>query len=971
MLPLDGRGHATIERFKPECKLSRSSEKRTGLKDSVLGDAPLFGTASDKWRKELRQYTHVFVVRSGNGNELDWMRELVLKSSLETTVADLSLLTQFFLPGIGDTSLQGLYRSVLGKELECNDSLMEQTLWLGEALLRKMAEMFSRKDTTFHLHLMDLLRTTRDSSDLDSVFCLMQTCNSSGWLDEELLIKPNKLHDEFSVEGVPGRELMPELIPSHTASFDNNVTPDRTIHKVDPVIASKFFQLKFMKEAIPRYEARDEQREFSEIVASQLNEEGHSYIEAPTGIGKTLGYLVPTAFYLEKNRSHKVIIATATKNLQTQILEHDWPVIEKRFPDVKVALLKGKSNYICPTALARQFTHCFDLVSTWEERASWLYLAIFTYETEGDLEKIPYTLKKWLPSLGDLLKDVSAELHCTPSLCSPPDCVYGQHLAEAIKAALIVTNHHKVAFIPQELLAPAHMLIVDEADRFGDNVRQAMSNRITSWDVSRVIHRLNGSSRRRGYLQVLQESIVKKYSRKENKQEVIGIIDSVIANVHELGEAFDEFIRLITPANKHIPPLMVNLPVFRNENSSLIDMLAPVSHHLYKIENGLENLQDEDFSLTNHQKERCESYRILVKELSSLLKEFQNGFGTAGYAHSFNTSENGWILTKTPVYIQHSLEKGIYDEIERVFFTSATLYVSDSASHFIVEYGSNLNSREPKYDRLPSPFPYKENVYCAVDTSVPPYNYRDGKSMDVYRQAVDKAIMAYGLATNGRTLVLFMSHLEMKQTFDRISPFFRSFDILPILQNGSSLEEIREFQNNEYSILFGVDRFWSGVDFPGPTLSQVIIVKAPNPSLNDTLIAHRRLWEQNFMQQFYPTYAKLRLRQGFGRLVRSMKDNGGVIILDSRYEGNYHFQSHLLNLPVPVTFSSNQEIIMRNILSYARLKTEFKERRIDPFLEVINYLSRMEESSSFDIQGRFSRISGMSVSKLGKKLAKV
>ena len=153
----------------------------------------------------------------------------------------------------------------------------------------------------------------------------------------------------------------------------------------------------------------------------------------------------------------------------------------------------------------------------------------------------------------------------------------------------------------------------------------------------------------------------------------------------------------------------------------------------------------------------------------------------------------------------------------------------------------------------------------------------------------------------------------------------------------SKIEEIQEFNRNEYSILFGVDRFWSGVDFPGSTLSQGIIVKAPNPSINNPLIAHQKMWDPNFFHNTYPIYGKLKLRQGFGRLIRSMSDKGGVVILDSRYLYSQWLYSHLEDLPLEIFYNENQEKIMREVLRKAGLTKEFHERRIDPFLEVEQY----------------------------------
>ena len=253
------------------------------------------------------------------------------------------------------------------------------------------------------------------------------------------------------------------------------------------------------------------------------------------------------------------------------------------------------------------------------------------------------------------------------------------------------------------------------------------------------------------------------------------------------------------------------------------------------------------------------------------------------------------------------------------------------------DYGSFIINVEAIYSRFPNVFDYNKKVVCAVDTSITPYNYKDKRRMDEYRDDVDKAICAYALATNGRTLVLFMSNDELNRSYNRTSEYFKKHDILLLKQNGNNLENIKEFDRNEYSVLYGTDRFWSGVDFPGSTLSQVIIVKAPNPSLSNPLIAHQKIWDFNFFQEKYPIYGNLKLRQGFGRLIRSMRDKGGVIILDSRYGFSRWLHSHLVELPIQVTFDQDQEFIMRSVLKSAGLNTEFNERRIDPFLETAKF----------------------------------
>mgnify|MGYP001158227882 FL=1 len=972
LLPLDGTKEPGIEKFKPECKISRSAKQRSGLKDSILENAPLFGAVSSKWQSELEKFSHIFVMKSGNGNELDWVREVVLKNSPQTVVVDLSLVIQFFLPDFDDYSLEGMYKSVFGRELPKTEDIMKETLLLFEALLRRVAELFSRKDTVFHTHLQDILQTIIANPDFEAISHLIQGCNSSGWLDGDLLINPNKRHGSINIADFKGKDLIPEILTDDTSKVGTFFNHDSVIKKINTSTVKNFFTSKFIRESLKSYEIRNEQIEFSANVVDMLDQPVHHYVEAPTGIGKTLGYLVPAAFYLEKNKTHKIMIATSTKNLQAQILEKDWPLIIKRFQDVSITTLKGKSNYICPTALARQFSHSFNAEADWQEKAAWIYLALFSYETEGDLEKIPYRMKKWLIPLYDLLKDVRSDLHCTKSLCKPANCVYGRHLNAAKRSNIVVTNHHKAVSLDQEILGSTHAIIVDEADRFGDNVRQALSIEIRSMDVDRLIHRLIGTSKRRGYLQVLKEKIeenVKGRNRK-NAAKTLEDIEALIGNVGLYNKSIQLFIEKIHPANGYIPSLMVKLPALRNSTSSLKLLMDPILVMLEIIENSLTELQDENSPLNSSQKERCESYRVLIENISGSFKDFSFGFGTLSYAHSYSGSPESWTLTRMPVYLHDSLKKSIYENIDNVFFTSAALYIQDSPEFFIDEYGSRAKGFNVNTLRLNSPFSYRDHVYCAVDTSIPSYDYKNPFQMQAFRSSVDQAIMTYGLATNGRTLILFMSTEEMNQTYDRTKAFFRNYDILPILQNGSSLEEIKEFYRNEYSILFGVDRFWSGVDFPGPTLSQVIIVKAPNPSLSNTIIAHRNMWETDFMARVYSSSAYLKLRQGFGRLIRSMKDRGGVVILDSRYEWNPYFQGHLLGIPATVTFCQDQEQIMRSVLASAKLASEFRQRRIDPFLEVRNNLPAIEKLSSIVNQVKDTKNLGYEGIGLKKKLIK-
>jgi len=305
-----------------------------------------------------------------------------------------------------------------------------------------------------------------------------------------------------------------------------------------------------------------------------------------------------------------------------------------------------------------------------------------------------------------------------------------------------------------------------------------------------------------------------------------------------------------------------------------------------------------------------------LDELADRMEDFAEDFRSKSAVDEFQGDESRWCLRKTPVYIQEFLKGNVYKNVPRMFFTSATLRINGTSDFIESELGSDDANITTTRECLASPFNLKSQVYCAVDTSIHPYDYYQ---ITAYRDSVKEAIADYVLSIDGRTLVLFMSHMELSYTYNQLEPRFIDAGILPIRQNGTSLDKIEEFRRVEESVLFGVDRFWAGVDFPGSTLSQVIIVKAPNPALSNPVITHRRLFEDDFMNSTYGHIGAMKIRQGFGRLIRKMDDRGAVIILDSRYQAR--FQDHLENLPVLPEFSENRQEIMKNVTMVMKNKT--------------------------------------------------
>ncbi|MBC6609472.1 ATP-dependent DNA helicase [Hymenobacter sp. BT507] len=276
----------------------------------------------------------------------------------------------------------------------------------------------------------------------------------------------------------------------------------------------------------------------------------------------------------------------------------------------------------------------------------------------------------------------------------------------------------------------------------------------------------------------------------------------------------------------------------------------------------------------------------------------------------------------------------LFDLFRTVIFTSATLYVENKLDYF----RRQLDQRVPfvAEERITSVFDFKDEEREPVLGSVPAYlpPFRAGltpAALESWRVAQLHTLLPLLVALEGRTLVLFTSVEDLRFAAEWLAAPLAAHDIELICQRGASQWEIRRFRRVAQSVLLGVDRMWTGVDFAGPTLSQVIVWRLPFPSLGDVLISHRKRYEADdvFWNQFYRPAARLKLRQGFGRLVRREKDRGAFVILDARVAATF-YADVLEELEIPLTPDPHAHALLTRttgpLLHLLKLGTEFQRR---------------------------------------------
>ena len=778
------------------------------------------------------------------------------------------------------------------------------------------------------------------------------------------------------LESVPTRERIDPKNPPRTAR------PVVNTKRVDD-----FFDWLIKKE---HFQPRQEQQDFARFCVGAINKGGTYAIEAGTGTGKTLGYLIPACEGIRQRQGMaetgsetaedaevgKVIIATATKNLQDHLLDKEWPRLAQTgslYQDVKAATLKGKGNFLCITAVVDLFAEHYrpkdeptlieniSLEERIQKRLAWLFLFLTVIRNRGETENISWpSFRSRFPDLKDFLDETKADVACTGDLCRMgTGCIYPRHLQKAHEADIVVTNHYKLPLMDSQIQALGHTCLIDEADQFPDNLRSAAAVRLSRYDIHRLfLQRIQGSEKRRGFAKMLQDRFTKQLKRKGAKkpdQDTQKDLEGAIKDISRILV----YCEAVEYCSNTIENILKNSIAFKkNYNSDekrwgdvgpvaiqhIQENLGSLAEHCKKIAgcwDNLSNLKIYEKSENMQQaqeKKRILKYRKYAKELAEKSQSIKNDYPSSEYVHicSFEYGKYRyakWTLEKIPYDISKITQKTCCDPYATTVFTSATLFVDDSLDLFSTELGAPFGEDAQK--RIASPFRYSENVRGFVTTSIPAYDYRAPRETKIrWERQIAGAIARLTVAMNGRTLVLFTSTADMKDIFRQVRPILEQHGIEPLLQDGSSLAEINAFRATEQSVLFGVDRFWTGVDFPDRTLSQVIVVRLPNPSLGKPIIKHRlAIMGRDFWNEYYHPASKLKLRQGFGRLIRKETDKGVFVALDQRIWSSEHMRDLQKALPIPLhqhsTEPDEMDWFINEGLAHLGLKSEFQGRNID------------------------------------------
>jgi ATP-dependent DNA helicase DinG len=601
------------------------------------------------------------------------------------------------------------------------------------------------------------------------------------------------------------------------------------------------------------YEHRRGQLEMAEMVHAAFEKHHHAILEAGTGTGKTLAYLVPAIC-----SGRRVVISTATKSLQEQLYQKDIPFLQKHFaPNLKVAVMKGRSNFLCVAkmnAMADQaLLKGMDELDAFQQIKQWAKLT----ET-GDRAELTF-----LPDDSDLWTRLDARRDtCSGQKCPSfnPCFVTGMH-QRAKDADLIIVNHHlffaDLALKQDDFgsILPEYSAVVfDEAHEMEDVASDYFGRQISNFRFDELARDADQTLR---LLHLGTPGLLRRTQR-----------------IRERSRAFFEMF----------PPRDGRYPFSRNEREAFLEQHREAYDDLASALKGFET---ECAAMTQKPEEILRIARRsfeIRQELTFLFESNERNF-----VYWYERRNKGVFLAATPIDVSQILREKLFEQFDTVVLTSATLTVGNRFEFIRHRLGLD----HAKERELPPEFDYEKQAMLYL-----PQNMPDVRNPAYTAKAADEIVNLLE-TSQGRAFCLFTSYSQMNELFERV----RTRVPFPLLLQGTSPRSVllERFKNTPGAVLFATASFWQGVDVPGEQLSCVIVDRLPFAVPSDPIVAARvaALQEdgRNAFAEFQVPEAVLALKQGFGRLIRTKTDRGVLALLDNRIQRMAYGKIFLESLP--------------------------------------------------------------------------
>ncbi|HET91639.1 MAG TPA: DEAD/DEAH box helicase [Chloroflexi bacterium] len=888
------RDHAIVDTFNtfvnPGRSIPRPITELTGIQDADVENAPHLHDVLPQLAQFVEQWS---IVGHSVNFDLSFLRRhsQAFESENRDGHLDTFELASVLLPHAERYSLESLARE-LGIEMEQTHRALDDALatcHLFGRLLHQAAQLPPRL-------LQELVRhSERSQWSASPFFCAA--------LEEAASSDRRAKPDDLAGTLLPPPTRRPR--PLQPVAERTHLDVDRlaALLETDGEFAARF----------PGYEYRPQQVRMLRQVAETFNQGRHLLVEAPTGVGKSLAYLIPAVQWAVQN-SERVVISTNTINLQEQLYHKDLPDLMQILPsDFRATILKGRSHYLCPARLQAMRRQGAKSPAQARVLAKILVWLLETTTGDGDALFLPD------PTERAIWWQLSADHEgCQPERCHhfrEEICYFyrARHAAEA--AHLIIVNHALLladVAVQNRALPEYKHLIIDEAHHLESATTAGLSFETNDQRIHRILGEI-GQLSQDGRVTGLLADVIGRCQRAQLPDKVMREIELLVGKIglvtrraqHQVADFFDCLQSFVNEqqADTHsqytfrlrITSGLRVQPAWEMVEIAWDDADAPlhaIVDGLNRLEGDLDALSDFDIpDVQDLQAQILGLARQLEENRDWLTRMITQSDSSFIYWLESEAQRERLTLHAAPLHVGPLVETHLFHQKESVVLTSATLRTNGTFD-FLRE---QLCAWDADELTVGSPFDYKNSTLVYLIDDIPEPGQQG------YQQAVEQGMAALFKATEGRALALFTSYSQLRATLRAIeAPLNQTGITIQAQGQGISRGQLLDdFRTGERRVLLGTRSFWEGVDVPGEALSCLAIAKLPFSVPSDPIFAARaETFDQPFIEYAVPE-AILRFLQGFGRLIRTRTDRGVVVVFDKRLLSKSYGPLFIESLPDP------------------------------------------------------------------------
>ena len=789
---------------------------------------------------------------------------------------------------------------------------------------------------SFSNHAIQQLQTAISDADGNEVFFLGRTDEARLVVDVEPLARGNRdavpaimiaaSFGDVVIHNHPSGHLTPSQADIEIASLLGNqgigfyivdnlgercnqvVAPfaRKSVERLSPAEITRFYAPDgTLSGALPGYEHRPEQTKMALTLAEAFNEERVAVVEAGTGTGKSLAYLLPAALWAARNKE-RVVISTNTINLQEQLIQKDIPFLQQHAQiKFRAVLVKGRGNYLC---LRKLQTNASDA-------------SLFKDETAKELDAIVAWSKKTedgcRSDLSFIPKDeVWEELNCEADQCGRvkcPDyarCFFYRARREAAGADILVVNHallladlsvrQETGYDSTAILPPFTRLIFDEGHHLEDVATSFLSSQVSRLGLVKLMGKLQHPRKaHRGILPQLstQLSAAVPESQDDLYLEIAEVLegrlipkrvaatDAATRGMDAIGEALGKRLKKEASEQKlRLTPDVYASPLWPEVSAQVEHMCKELADYAGAIQaflKGCDKLSDKVLEKLAGPLTDLRGVKGRIESTVEALQFFTSR--EPGFCRWFELRKGPMVkLCCSPLEVAESIKRAILDRFKTVVLTSATLAVGEKFDFLKRRTGIELLPRERVCELLlPSPFDYAKQAFVGVPSDMPE------PTSPLFEARLCSHLLDALKISRGRAFVLFTSYDLLTRVSNRLAAPLKAAGLTCMRQGETNRHMLlSKFRTSENPVLFGTDSFWEGVDVQGKGLELVVITRLPFRVPTEPILEARSehisaMGGDPFMSYTVPQ-AVIKFKQGFGRLIRSREDRGAVLILDSR-----------------------------------------------------------------------------------------